>query len=382
MIATVEVLRYAAGGNCVAKHDGRVLFLRGVIPGEVVTVEIPDQPSSKRYALANVLKIDKPAANRVAPPCQYFGSCGGCDWQHLSIADQAKMHFEVMHDQLFRIGKFDNLTVLPIRLAEHETGVGYRTRSRFAVNDAGNLAMRKFHSNELIEIENCLIASSELNAVTKSGWEPGHDVTIVQGSDEVLVITDRKYVPEILYQNQYGSWRAPAGDFWQVHRSAPAILIEEVLTRLNLDKGDRVADLYSGVGLFAQPIANRVGSSGKVVAVEFDNRAHQSASKNLAEFGWAQAVNSDVAKYLKTAAGFDKAVVDPPRSGLNSSVIRSLTNLPDLTQVCYVSCDPGTLARDLREFADLGWQIGEIQPMLLFPMTAHLEAVVSVSKLS
>jgi tRNA/tmRNA/rRNA uracil-C5-methylase (TrmA/RlmC/RlmD family) len=292
------------------------------------------------------------------------------------------MHFEVMHDQLFRIGKFDNLTVLPIRLAEHETGVGYRTRSRFAVNDAGNLAMRKFHSNELIEIENCLIASSELNAVTKSGWAPGHDVTIVQGSDEVLVITDRKYVPEIVYQNQYGSWRVPAGDFWQVHRSAPAILIEEVLTRLNLDKGDRVADLYAGVGLFAQPIANRVGSSGKVVAVEFDNRAHQCASKNLAEFGWAQAVNSDVAKYLKTAAGFDKAVVDPPRSGLNSSVIKSLTNLPDLTQVCYVSCDPGTLARDLREFADFGWQIGEIQPMLLFPMTAHLEAVVSVSKLS
>ena len=221
-----------------------------------------------------------------------------------------------------------------------------------------------------------------MNAVTKSGWEPGHDVTIVQGSDEVLVITDRKYVPEIVYQNQYGSWRAPAGDFWQVHRSAPVILLEEVLTRLNLDKGDRVVDLYAGVGLFAQPIANRVGSSGKVVAVEFDNRAHQSARKNLAEFGWAQAVNSDVAKYLKTAAGFDKAVVDPPRSGLNSSVIRSLTNLPDLTQVCYVSCDPGTLARDLREFADLGWQIGEIQPMLLFPMTAHLEAVVSVSKLS
>lgn len=382
MIATVEVLRYAAGGNCVAKHDGRVLFLRGVIPGEVVTVEIPDQPSSKRYALANVVQIDKPAPNRIAPPCQYFGSCGGCDWQHLSIADQAKMHFEVLQDQLFRIGKFDNLTVLPVRLAEGETGVGYRTRSRFAVNDAGNLAMRKFHSNELIEIDSCLIASAELNAVTKSGWEPGHDVTIVQGSDEVLVLTDREYVPEIVYQNQYGSWRVPAGDFWQVHREAPVILIEEVLTRLDLASGDRVADLYAGVGLFAQPIANRVGSSGKVVAVEFDNRAHQSASKNLAEFDWAQAVNSDVAKYLKTAAGFDKAVVDPPRSGLNSSVIKSLTNLPELTQVCYVSCDPGTLARDLREFADLGWQIGEIQPMLLFPMTAHLEAVVSVSKLS
>jgi 23S rRNA (uracil1939-C5)-methyltransferase len=74
--------------------------------------------------------------------------------------------------------------------------------------------------------------------------------------------------------------------------------------------------------------------------------------------------------------------VDPPRSGLNESVINSLTKIPDLNQVCYVSCDPGTLARDLRSFADRGWTVGSVQPMLLFPMTAHLETIVSVSKLS
>lgn len=382
MIATVEVLRYAAGGNCVAKHDGRVLFIRGVIPGEIVTVEIPANSPSKRYAMATLVSIDQPAPNRILPPCKYFGSCGGCDWQHLSIADQVKMHVAVLQDQLFRIGKFEDLKVLPVKQANGETGVGYRTRSRFAVSEQGNLGMRKFHSNEIVEIDECLIACADINSVTRNNWEPGIDVTIVQANDEVLILTDREFVPDIEYRNEYGSWLVPAGDFWQVHKAAPEMLIAEVLAQLTPKLGDRIADLYSGVGLFSQPLAKIVGNLGKVVAVEFDQRAHFAAQKNLSKFSWADPINADVAQYLKTASGFNKVVVDPPRSGLNSSVIKSLTKLPELDQICYVSCDAGTLARDLREFADLGWQIGEIQPILLFPMTSHLEAVVSVSKLS
>lgn len=382
MIATVEVLRYAAGGNCVARHDGRVIFIRGVIPGETVRVNISENAPSKRYAMADLIEVISPSPLRVVPACQYFGQCGGCDWQHLSIESQLQLQVEVLTDQLIRIGKLENLTILPIVTAANETGLRYRSRSRFAISDQGNFAMRKNRSNELIEINTCLIVSETIDTVDKSGWEPGTEVTVVEGSDETLILTDLTNTPEISYRNKFGSWLVPAGEFWQVHQAAPEILISQVLKVLSPKNGDRIADLYSGVGLFALPLAKEVGKSGEVVAVEFDQRAHQSAVKNLSSVQWATAINSDVAKYLKSAAGFSKAVVDPPRSGLNRSVINSLNQMVSLSQICYVSCDAGTLARDLRDFVDLGWNIESIQPMFLFPMTSHLETVVSLSKLS
>lgn len=382
MILELEVLGYAAGGNCVARHEGKVIFIRGVIPGETVRVKLNDDEKSKRFTTATLVEVITPAVKRVTPPCQHFGECGGCDWQHISIDEQMNMHHIVISDQLKRIGKFGNLTVLPTLSVEGETGLGYRNKMRFATSDAGNFAMRKNKSHNLVEIDSCLIADAQIDAVTKSNWPPAAEVTVVKGSDEVLVLANREIVPEITYRNDFGSWQVPAGDFWQVHQQAPVMLIERVLHQLEISQGDRVADLYAGVGLFAQPIAKLVGSSGAVFSVENDLRAHRCALANLHSFDWAEVIQSDVAKYLRKATGFNKAIVDPPRSGLNQSVINSLNQVKGLTKICYVSCDAGTLARDLRSFADTGWQIGEIQPLLLFPMTAHIETIVSVTKLS
>ncbi len=382
MIIEVDVLGYAAGGNCVARHDGKVIFIRGVIPGEKVRVKLNDGEKSKRFAIATLVEVIIPSTKRVTPPCKHFGECGGCDWQHISIDEQMHMHHNVITDQLARIGKFENLTVLPVISATAETGFGYRNKMRFATTAAGNFAMRKNKSHDLVEISSCLIADSEINAVTKSSWPSGTEVTVVKGSAEVLVLTNREIVPEITYRNNFGSWQVPAGDFWQVHHQAPTMLIENVLKQLEISNGDHVADLYAGVGLFAQPIAKIVGSSGTVISVENDASAHRCALVNLHSFDWVEVIQSDVAKFLRNPPSFSKAIVDPPRSGLNQSVINSLTQLKNLKKVCYVSCDAGTLARDLRSFADNGWQIGEIQPLLLFPMTAHIETIVSVTKLS
>jgi tRNA/tmRNA/rRNA uracil-C5-methylase (TrmA/RlmC/RlmD family) len=382
LIVELEVLSYAAGGNCVAKYDGRVIFIRGVIPGERVRVSISESAKPKRFAIGELVEVLTPAPKRVEPACKHYGECGGCDWQHIDLAEQKEMQFKVISDQLSRIGKFDDLQILPVISVDGDTGLGYRTRARFATTAAGALAMRKSKSHELVEISDCLIVDPDINNVTKSDWPANSEVTIVKGAEELIVLTDLEVVPNITYRNSHGSWQVPAGDFWQVHKGAPKLLIDQVLAQLNLQPGDRVADLYSGVGLFALPIARQVGSTGSVVSVENDLRANQVAQFNLADFEWVEIVQSDVAKYLKRATGFTKAVVDPPRSGLNESVIESLSKMTELNQVCYVSCDPGTLARDLRSFADRGWKVGSVQPMLLFPMTAHLETIVSVSKLS
>jgi len=382
LIIELEVLSYAAGGNCVARHDGRVIFIRGVVPGEKVRVKILEDAKPKRFAIGELIEVINPAPQRIEPACKHYGECGGCDWQHINLTEQKEMQLKVISDQLNRIGKFSDLEILPVVLVGGDTGFGYRTRARFATTATGTLAMRKSKSHELVEITDCLIVDPEINKITKSDWPVNAEVTIVKGADELIVLTDREVVPNITYRNVHGSWQVPAGDFWQVHKGAPELLIDQVLNQLDVQTGDQIADLYSGVGLFAQPIARLVGPSGSVVSVENDERAHLAAQQNLAEFDWVEIVQSDVAKFLKRAAGFNKAVVDPPRSGLNESVINSLTKIPDLNQVCYVSCDPGTLARDLRSFADRGWTVGSVQPMLLFPMTAHLETIVSVSKLS
>ncbi len=378
----LEILRYAAGGQCVARHENRVVFIRGVLPGEIVNAEITSEGKGGRFLIADLISVITPSPLRIAPPCKYAGNCGGCDWQHASIETQVQLHGEVIQDQLNRIGKFDQINIEPVLSVPGETGLGYRSRVRYATTNNGESAMRKHGSNELVPIDECLIAEPRLNEITTSNWRPSSEITLVAGSDEVLVLTDREIVPQISYSNRHGQWVVPAGDFWQVHKDAPEVLIDSVLKFLDPMSGDQIGDLYSGVGLFALPIARKIGRDGLVTAVELDHRANKAADQNLKDFDNVQTVESDVAIFLKSRPVFNKVVLDPPRSGLNNSVIRSLNSIASLNQIVYVSCDSGTLARDLRSFADLGWQIKVIQPLLLFPMTAHIETVVHLSKVS
>jgi tRNA/tmRNA/rRNA uracil-C5-methylase (TrmA/RlmC/RlmD family) len=117
-----------------------------------------------------------------------------------------------------------------------ETGLGYRSRVRYATTNNGESAMRKHGSNELVPIDECLIAESRLNEITTSNWRPSSEITLVAGSDEVLVLTDREIVPQISYSNRHGQWVVPAGDFWQVHKDAPEVLIDFVFTNCSKDR--------------------------------------------------------------------------------------------------------------------------------------------------
>lgn len=381
MKAVVEVLGFAAGGHCVARHEGKAIFIRGVLPGEIIEVDIPDRFENSRYAHAELISIISRSADRKEPPCKYFGACGGCDWQHLDVAGQIDMHHKVIHDQMRRIGKLTNLEILPIRSVDSESGWHYRTQMRFAVSAAGKVALRKHSSNDLIEIDKCLIATEAINSKINQKWPANVELNIADNGQQVVAVTNSASGEFISYQNQFGSWRAPLNGFWQSHRAAPELLITEVLANLNVVSGDKILDLYAGVGLFSIPLAQRVGEIGEVISVESDEDASRCAAENLITYGWAKSVRSDVAEFLKRDLSSNKAVVDPPRSGLNKTVIDRLNAMASLQTICYISCDAGSLARDLAEFDRLGWHIGALQPLLLFPMTSHIETVVTLTKL-
>jgi tRNA/tmRNA/rRNA uracil-C5-methylase (TrmA/RlmC/RlmD family) len=181
-------------------------------------------------------------------------------------------------------------------------------------------------------------------------------------------------------QEQVGPDRyaVSARGFWQVHPGAAATFVEQVLDWLDPQEGESVLDLYAGVGLFARPLADRVGSHGWVLAVEADRGAAESATGNLGERPWASVLASPteraVADLVAAGERADLVVLDPPRSGAGAKVVRGIAALRPRA-VVYVACDPAALARDVRTAAEEGLELVEVRALDAFPMTHHVETL-------
>ena len=178
-------------------------------------------------------------------------------------------------------------------------------------------------------------------------------------------------------------WRTSAGVFWQVHPAAADVLAALVREILRPQAGDAALDLYCGAGLFAGVLAAEVGPSGTVIGIESDPAAVRDARHNLRDTPWARIHKGDVAEVLSQSGWLQAtlAVLDPPRAGLGRPVLDELLR-PDsaLRRVAYVSCDPATLARDIAMFAEAGWELGALRAFDAFPMTHHVECVVTLTR--
>jgi tRNA/tmRNA/rRNA uracil-C5-methylase (TrmA/RlmC/RlmD family) len=182
-------------------------------------------------------------------------------------------------------------------------------------------------------------------------------------------------------------WRVSLGSFWQVHPGAADALAAAVLAAADPRAGDTALDLYCGVGLFAGVLAEAVGPDGAVIAIEQDPLSVRDARHNLRAWPWAQVQAGDVAGVLPKAGlgGASVAVLDPPRAGASRPVIDALCGRGGsgksgsvLRRIAYVSCDPATLARDLRLLLDAGWQLAGLRGYDAFPMTHHVECVAAL----
>jgi tRNA/tmRNA/rRNA uracil-C5-methylase (TrmA/RlmC/RlmD family) len=401
------------GGWCVSRQDdtGRAVFVRHALPGERVRATVTQ--TTARLARADATEILQAAVGRVTPPCPYAGPgrCGGCDWQHASLDEQRRLKAAVIRQQLNRIAGLDRpVEVHP--LAGNDDGLGWRTVVSFAVDSAGAAGLRRHRSHEVIGITRCLIAHDLVTGTDVTGkYWPGAEsveVAVVPESGEVgVLVTGRPAaLPDVdadsvqirgrsgartpvrgrgyLIQRAAGrDWRVSQGGFWQVHPGAADVLARDVLAELAPGAGDVALDLYCGVGLFAGLLAEAVGPEGHVLAVEQDPAAVRDARHNLRDWPWARVHRGDVADVLRRIglAGASVAVLDPPRTGVARLAIETLCDsTARLRQIAYVSCDPATLARDLRLLLDGGWELTELRGYDAFPMTHHVECLATLSR--
>jgi tRNA/tmRNA/rRNA uracil-C5-methylase (TrmA/RlmC/RlmD family) len=365
-----------------------VVLVRHALPGEQVRAVITQVAS--RLARADAVEILQPAAERVRPPCPYArpGGCGGCDWQHASLTAQRAFKARVISQQLRRIAGIDREVVVE-PLPGDDSGLGWRTRLRFAVGKDGRPGLHRHRSAEVVAIGDCLIAHPSVTEaeVTRQSW-PGAkavDVAVAPHSGQRAVMVHGGQMPSsgprILTHRAAGrDWQVSAAGFWQVHPQAADTLAAAVLAGLSPQPGETALDLFCGAGLFAGVLATAVGSSGRVIAVERDGEAAADARHNLRSTPWAKVRRGDAAEVISRIglSGATIAVLDPPRAGVDRELIDVLCAGQALRKIAYVSCDPATLARDLAALARHGWRLADLRGFDAFPMTHHVECLAIV----
>ena len=387
----------AAGGEGVGRlGDGRAVFVRGALPGERVHVAVTEERN--RFARAELVEVLEAAPARVAAPCgQVAAGCGGCDWQHVAPDAQRELKGQIVGDALRRIGRI--ATPPEIDLGAVLPPGGWRTTVRAVVDDEGRAGFRLHHAHEALAVGTggCLVAHPLVDEVLREGRfpRPVREVTVRAGAATgerlvlsapkvgdsrvpagvVLVGADelagghRAWIHEVVAGRR---WRISAESFFQGRPDGAEALVDAVIAALGeaVRPGAAVADLYSGVGLFAGVIGERTG--GRVVAVESNRSAVADARVNLADLGAARIVRSDVRKWSPSTV--DVVVADPSRHGLGGDVVARI-DATEARALALVSCDPGALGRDAGLLAGGGWELGSVRLVDLFPHTSHVEVV-------
>ncbi|MGQ0631773.1 MAG: class I SAM-dependent RNA methyltransferase [Sporichthyaceae bacterium] len=410
---TVEVGAVAHGGSCVARHEGRVIFVRHALPGEQVRVRVTEGRGADRFLRADAVEVLTASPDRVPAPCVYAkpGSCGGCDWQHATLSAQRLMKASVVNEQMRRVAKLD-VDVVVEEVPGAPDGGGWRTRARFAVDSDGRAGMRRHRSHEIVPLERCFIAHPQVNAagVLDAVWTDTTEVSVtVAGSGERAVLLraagptraapsrPRAAPPPPEDVSMMTDWPAgissaervvetvlgrtyvvPAGGFWQIHPAGASTLVEVVRAALAPRAGDALLDLYAGSGLFAGALARSVSPGGSVVAVEGDAASVSAARDNLLGMPGVEVVADRVDTALSDGVGpADLVVLDPPRTGAGREVVELIVALAP-RRVVYVACDPATLARDIAIFAESGYALTGLRAFDLFPHTHHVECVATL----
>lgn len=413
-VVELEVGPVAHGGHCVARlrapgedGPGRVVFVRHALPGERVRARLTETGAKARFWRADAVEVLDASADRVesAWPEAGPGGVGGGELAHVRLDAQRTWKAGVLREQLHRLAQVDR--DVPVRALpgdDERGGLGWRTRVGFLADREGRAGMRRFRSHDVVPVTAMPLMSDALADLDLLGrrWAPGARIEAVApaGGDQPVVLVDgqpfdlrrgkadprpnaRAAVRErVAVGDREWTYRVAAAGFWQVHREAPAALTGAVLSALGDVAGGRVLDLYSGAGLFTLPLADAVGESGSVVAVEGADRAVRDARRNLHDRPQVALHGGDVAGVLASGeAGTraDAVVLDPPRVGAGRDVVRAVAGLGP-SRVVYVACDPAALARDVAYLAEEGFALRDVTGYDLFPMTHHVEAVAVLER--
>lgn len=374
----------------MARHDGRVVFVRHTLPGERVRAVVTEDAGGS-FCRADAVDILIAHSGRVAAPCRFAGpgGCGGCDWQHTAPHTSRELKAQVIAEQLQRLAGLDiEVDVQALQPPD----LRWRTRMQYAVDADGKAGLRKHRSHEVLPIDDCLIAVPKATdaAVLSADWSGSRAIEVDIGDDQdraVRAMDNRRRwhiasgSAKSTRRRAVGrDWQVRPGGFWQVHPEAAEALTEAVLTMADPQPGDRILDLYCGMGLFAAALGMRVGPTGYVLGLEGDSGAVHDGQRQLADIPQVElhnaAVNHDRIHTLATGSesAFDIVVLDPPRTGAKKDVCAAIAALHPAA-IVYVACDPAALARDVHILAGLGYELRTIRAFDAFPMTHHVECV-------
>ena len=381
-VITIEKLVY--GGDGLARVEGRVVLTPYVLPGETATVEPEDQ------LRARLLSVEQGAPQRTVPGCPYFGTCGGCHYQHATYEYQLQQKVAILREVMQRVGKFEAPADIPV-ISGPEWN--YRNRSQFHIRN-GKLGYLKAGSHELVPIEKCPISSPVLNECIAALNRMLKDRRFPQFVTELEVFTNETHTQLNVLQTgrpvarsffewaaqelpgyvsgpiDYSGFRVSYKSFFQVNRFLVDRLVDAAVADAN---GETALDLYAGVGLFSWTLSSQFQS---VTAVESSNAAVSDLINNVPK---AAAVRSSVDEYLATQTEApDFVLADPPRSGLGKHAVRHLLRLKP-RQITIVACDPATLARDMAPLLAGGYAMDRIILVDLFPQTYHMETIARLS---
>lgn len=340
-----------------------------------------------RTAFAEIESILDPSPERTEPPCRYFGTCGGCDFQHLNYDSQLAAKLEMIKDSLRRIGKveFDaEIAIIP-----SPKPFAYRSRTQWHLDTRNRkIGYFKRGTHDVIDIDKCLVLDPVLDETLaelrsdldwESFWPEEAMIEAAVGGDEKISLSSTELPgdPETIVAGAAGEKFAfDAQTFFQGN---PTLVSKLVETAVGDARGGHALDLYCGIGLFSIPLARRFTN---VTGVESNARSVEFAERNAAEAGLGNIkfFRDGVIDFLssKDIGETDFILLDPPRSGTEKGVVENIIKLRPAS-ISYVSCDPAMLARDLREFIDGGYSIKAITALDLFPQTHHVETVVQLN---
>lgn len=438
MLLTIEKLIYGGDGLARVPGDGRaqVVFVPFVLEGEQVEAEVSQQ--KRGFARGTLKQVVSPSAQRVQPFCPYFSACGGCHYQHIEYAHQLQIKREILRETLRRTAKIEWTGEIAVHASPERH---YRNRTRLHVQHAAPFAIGYYRigSRVLLPVRECPISSPLINRAIGALWEAAGQGALPAGVVECELFADhddarlmlqlylsratappaepvanrlwealsaalpelagivfmRARAPrsaddddtpgeplaaigdsELRYRVGAHEYQVSAGSFFQTNRFLAGTLVEAALGDA---QGELALDLYAGVGLFSLPLSERFS---RVVAVEAAGASSADLLQNKREN--ISAVQATVARFLNSKQSKferppDLVVLDPPRAGMGEEIAR-LVAKTGAPRLAYVSCDPATLARDLRVLLESGFRIQSIAVADLFPQTFHLETVVHLAR--
>ncbi len=385
MTLEVEIERILPGGVGLAHADGKTIFVALAAPGDRLRVTIDRVQGNLSFA--SIKEIVTPSPVRVEPPCPYFGRCGGCDFQQMTYEAQLVAKAEIIRDCLRRIAHLENPPEIAVHASPKEWR--YRARATWQVDkEQESVGYYERASRRVCDVADCAVlvpvlqtTLEQVRATRRDALLDGLEhIDVVVGDDGVSLAPEfadfRTSEVSLKVFDEVYSYNAEA--FFQINQDLLAPLIATALPNVT---GETALDLYCGVGLFTLPLARRFS---RVLGIEANPVASRFARRNLqqAQLENAKIITSTVTEWLRANVrrldSVDFVLLDPPRAGAESVVIKSILDLHP-KRISYVSCDPATLARDLKKLLAGGYDIDLIAAFDMFPQTHHVETVVHLS---